>query len=266
MIAIITASMTSVGALELQRAATDSGIDLMIYLVDDPATPDKITRADSVMYRIGPLSYAKYENLFTRMVDSPARRQLGDTLVAFDKCRSYEILDSAGIPMPESVIIERVSDPPFLPGVIKIPRSNQGKGVILVENPIEYTNNVTELLNGDKLLFQQYIAESKGNDKRLIIHKNKLIAAMKRTALSDEFRANLHLGGVASVYEPTQKEIDIAILAVDAHRLPYAGVDIIDSNKGPLVLEINPSPGFYISTVSGIDVAAQLLKHTTNKD
>ena len=266
MIAITTSSLTSVGTLDIQRAAAEYGYDIAVYLVDDPETPNLVTQADAVVYRIGPISYPKYEKLFEAMADSPARRLLGDTLAAFDKCRSYEIMAAIDVPMPESVIVDHVGKPAFIPGVVKVPRGNQGKGVELVEDERAYEETVARLLSGGQLLYQRYVPESKGNDKRLLIYKNKLVAAMRRTATGDDFRANLHLGGVASAYTPTQQEIDMAVIAVDAHGLPYAGVDIIDSQEGPLVLEVNPSPGFHISNVSGIDVPAKLLEYMTEKE
>jgi len=82
---------------------------------------------------------------------------------------------------------------------------------------------------------------------------------MERSSDSDDFRANIHLGGSAKKYIPTNLESILALKATEAHGLLYAGVDIIDSERGPLILEVNPSPGFAISRISGVDVVAKLV-------
>ena len=107
---------------------------------------------------------------------------------------------------------------------------------------------------------QEFIEESKGTDKRLILVGETCIAAMRRTSQTDDFRANLHLGGAMETYAPTAQEVAYAVSATKAFNLRFAGVDIIDSRRGPLVLEINPSPGFSIQAVSSNDIAEEVIK------
>ncbi len=261
MITVVTSSLTSKGGLELQRAATQVGAAIRLCLVSDPETPAIIDQAEALILRIGPLSYPHYQSLVERVHTAAHKQLIHQTLAAFDKCQSYDLLHDAGIPMPHSQVIDHDMTPPFLPGVLKVAVGNQGKGVALVKTQDEFHQQLADFLLQGQCLWQEYIAESVGSDKRIVVVGNRIITAMRRIAKAGDFRANLHTGATAEAYVPTDEEALLAIKATAALGLPYSGVDIIDSDRGPLVLEVNPSPGFQISTITGVDVARELIVH-----
>lgn len=189
------------------------------------------------------------------------KKQLQDCLDTFDKCISYVKLKSMSISQPLSEVRTVAGEITDLPVVIKPPIGNQGNGVELIKTKDDFINLEREYFEKyGRLLIQAYIPESKGSDKRLIIVDDECVASMKRTASSGDFRANLHQGGSAVSYEPNTEEVKLAVGACSALGIRFAGVDIIDSQKGPLVLEVNPSPGFGISDIVGFDVAEAVIK------
>lgn len=261
MISIITSNFSSPGSLALKQAAETLGIEARVCLVGDDATPQVINTSDRVLYRIGPESFNAYRRMLNTLTHQSHWQLLKHSLDAFDKCESYRLLEKAAIKMPASYILSTINSPPFLPGVLKIAHGNQGKGVVLVASFDQYQTTLKEYIEQDgQCLYQEYIEESRGIDKRLIVCGSSVVAAMQRTAQEGEFRANIHLGATATVYRPTETEISLAINATAALKLPYAGVDIIDSVNGPLVLEVNPSPGFAISSMTGTDVAREVMR------
>ncbi|MBK8987537.1 MAG: hypothetical protein IPM39_15920 [Chloroflexi bacterium] len=143
-------------------------------------------------------------------------------------------------------------------------RGTQGKGVILARNlaTAEAVMKTIQQANREALI-QEFIAESAGKDLRLIIVGNRCVAAMERRASGEgEFRANLHLGGTAVSISPDKEMVKLAVAAAQAHRLKVAGVDILLARRGPLVLEINSSPGLQgIETVTGVDVAGEIVSY-----
>ena len=250
------------------RAADNMGIKVACHDVADDGIFRLMDEPGRCIIRIGPKSYIRYQEIARTAKSSERLQLLERVLVAFDKCRSYEVLHDAGVAMPQTNIITSVHEKPaFLPCVVKVAVGNQGKGVFLVETQRDFENIIERCLADGNCLYQEYIPESKGSDKRLIICNGDFIAAMQRTASGTDFRANLHLGGTATAYNPTQEEIALAVKAVSALGINFAGVDLIDSRRGPLVLEVNPSPGFAIGAISGIDVAQEVIarfKEETN--
>ncbi|OGL22304.1 hypothetical protein A2707_03175 [Candidatus Saccharibacteria bacterium RIFCSPHIGHO2_01_FULL_45_15] len=248
----------------LLSVAEKLGYDARICRLDNPNIITQIIESDGVVYGISERNYPLYGEILNRLASSWQKDLLQASFNAFNKCLSYDILDAASVPMPKSVTIHNTDDVPFLPGVLKIPCSNRGVGVALISSNAEYKKAIGELgAKSSEFLYQEYIEESKGSDKRLLIVSGKCVAAMRRVSTTDDFRANLSLGGKAEKYAPTQQEIAIAIAATNESNLPYAGVDIIDSNRGPLVLEVNPSPGITIGEVTGIDVAKLIIESVT---
>lgn len=262
-IAITTSSRTAPGAVLLERAAINLGIKSVVAVcgVDDVAAA--ISVSDAVLIRVGPKSYSYYESIVDDL-DGDKRQTVIRTLQAFDKIASYRELAGADIAMPKSSVLLRgeavVQGEISYPCVIKIPRGNQGRGVDLVRDDVELRQFQDLYPSESKFLLQEYIEEATGLDKRLIVAGGQFVAAMMRHASDGDFRANLHAGGRAEAYQPTQDEIDIAVRSVAVLGLSYAGVDILDSAKGPLVLEVNPSPGFTISDITGVDVASEIIK------
>lgn len=265
MLVITTISAESSGARKLFEVATALGIEVRICTpgMNSADCVESIAQSDALLVRIGPKTTAWYQSLLSVLQEGPQKRTIEATLVAFNKCRSYEVLAPHAIPMPKSLVVTELTEPPFLPGVLKVGNGNQGNGVSLIADPDEYHTRVTEYLGSGDCLYQEYIAQSKGNDKRLIVCGDAVVASMRRQANSDDFRANLHLGGTAFDYVPTEEESDIAIRAVSALGLMFAGVDLIDGPDGPLLLEVNPSPGLQISEVTQKDVATEIIKTVT---
>lgn len=153
-----------------------------------------------------------------------------------------------------------VGGPPL---VIKFLEGTQGIGVILVETS-KAARSVLEAFFGLKvnIMVQEYIKEAGGADIRCFVVGGKVIAAMKRQANQpEEFRSNLHRGGIATPVEITEEERNMAIRSAHIIGLNVAGVDIVRSNRGPLIMEVNASPGLEgIEKTTGIDVAGEIIK------
>ncbi|MDY8134667.1 30S ribosomal protein S6--L-glutamate ligase [Aquimarina sp. 2201CG5-10] len=157
-------------------------------------------------------------------------------------------------PLDTKDLIKMVNGAPL---IIKLLESTQGKGVVLAE-----TNKAAEsVINAFKsvqtnILVQEFIKEANGQDIRCFVVNGKVVASMQRQAAKGEFRANIHQGGSASKIKITSEERKLAIKAAKVLNLPVAGVDIIRSNKGPLLLEVNSSPGLEgIENATGLDIA-----------
>jgi ribosomal protein S6--L-glutamate ligase len=139
----------------------------------------------------------------------------------------------------------------------------QGLGVVLAENK-KAAVSVVEAFNGLKarVIVQEYIKEAKGADIRAFVVDGHVVGAMKRQAKEGEFRSNLHRGGTAEVIELTHEEEIAAIKAANALKLGVAGVDILQSDRGPLIIEVNSSPGLEgIENATGKDIAGQIIKY-----
>jgi len=175
-----------------------------------------------------------------------------------DKLSSLQILARAGVGLPKTVftnytkdvehVVESVGGPPL---VLKLLEGTQGLGVVLAETQNAATS-VLEAFNGlgARVIAQEFIKEAGGADIRAFVVDGKVIGAMKRQGKEGEFRSNLHRGGNANVIELTDEEEKTALKATKAMGLGVAGVDMLQSSKGPLVLEVNSSPG-----LEGIEVA-----------
>lgn len=260
---IVTSSHTSPGAVSLLREAQKLGIEARIKLIQDTKSVCvAINSADIMIYRIKSATYPLYEQLVSS-IEVDKRAYLQSVIHAFDKIDTNEVLERYNIAHPSSHCLERsaLSSVEKFPFVLKIANGNQGKGVALVKSSNDITDFLEEFPEETRFLLQEYVAESKGSDKRLFVVSNKVVAAMTRRAQTDDFRANIHLGGRAEQYIPTPEEEALAIETSRRFGLIFAGVDIIDSSSGPLVLEINSSPGFEISNVTGVNVAELVVKN-----
>ena len=168
-----------------------------------------------------------------------------------DKLRSFQHLSKAGVDMPKTVFtnysrdVEKViAQVGGTPVVIKLLEGTQGIGVVLAESKIA-AESLLEAFNGleARALIQEYIAEAKGADLRALIVDEQVVGAMKRQGKEGEFRSNLHRGGTYEHYKLSDAEIKIAIKAARKLKLPICGVDLLQSDRGPLVMEINSTPG-----------------------
>ena len=192
----------------------------------------------------------------------------GAISAARDNLHCLELFSAHGIAMPESASVASMHNAPDLlaghfrfPLLIKQHASTQGRGVELVWNSDAALQRMAELFALDEpFLLQEFIAEAQGADLRLFVLNGEVIATMQRTAMAGDFRANIHLGAEASVHVPSVAESAMAIKATALLGLDVAGVDIIQSDRGPLLLEVNASPGFEaLERVSGVDVAGKML-------
>jgi ribosomal protein S6--L-glutamate ligase len=192
----------------------------------------------------------------------------GAISAARDKLHCLELFSAHGMDLPKSASIESMHKAPDLlaahfsfPLLIKQHDSTQGHGVERVWNSVQALQRMAELFALDEpFLLQEFIAEAQAADLRLFVLNGEVIAAMKRRAMLGDFRANTHLGGTAEIHKPDAQEIEIAVKATGLLGLDVAGVDIIQSRRGPLLLEVNASPGFEaLERVSGLDVAGKML-------
>ncbi|NNT71490.1 30S ribosomal protein S6--L-glutamate ligase [Flavobacterium sp. IMCC34852] len=186
-----------------------------------------------------------------------------------DKLFSLQLLLHHGVDIPTTGFANSPLDTDDLikmvggsPLIVKLLEGTQGKGVVLAETKkaAESVINAFKSLNAN-ILVQEFIKEANGKDLRLFVVDGKVVAAIQREAAAGEFRANIHMGGTASVIKPTPEEKKIAIKAAKAMDLKVAGVDIIRSSKGPLLLEVNSSPGLEgIEGATNKDIAGEMIK------
>jgi ribosomal protein S6--L-glutamate ligase len=187
-----------------------------------------------------------------------------------DKLRSLQILSRAGLGLPKTVfsnysknvgnIIDRVDGAPL---VIKLLEGTQGIGVVLADNR-NSAESILEAFNGlqARVIVQEFIKEAKGADLRVFIVDGVVVGAMKRQGKEGEFRSNLHRGGTAEIVTLTDEEENAALKAAKVMGLGIAGVDILQSARGPLILEVNSSPGLEgIESATGKDIATQIIKY-----
>ncbi len=187
-----------------------------------------------------------------------------------DKLRSLQLLAKAGIGMPKTAfaslpknidnVIEIVGGAPV---VIKLLEGTQGIGVILAETHKSAKSVIESFLAlKANILVQEFIKEAGGADIRAFVVDGKIVGAMKRQGLPGEFRSNLHRGGSASVLELTKEERETAIKSAKKLGLAIAGVDMLQSSRGPLVMEVNSSPGLEgIEGATGVDIAGKIIEY-----
>ena len=195
-------------------------------------------------------------------------------LRARDKLRAHQLLAREGIGLPATVFGDNPDDTGDLlgllgpaPHVIKLNEGSQGSGVILAEGDAASTS-VIEAFRGlyANFLVQEFIAEAGGADLRCLVIGGRVFAAMRRQAREGEFRANLHRGGSAAAVELDRVEQRTAVAACRALGLGVAGVDLLRSRRGPLVLEVNASPGLEgIERATGLDVAGRIIEHVARQ-
>ena len=187
-----------------------------------------------------------------------------------DKLRSLQLLSRKGIGLPVTGFANKPGDSKDLvkmvggaPVVVKLLEGTQGIGVVLAETS-KAAESVIEAFMGLKadILVQEFIEEAGGSDIRCLVVGGKVVAAMRRQAPEGEFRSNLHRGGSASLVKITKEERATAVSAAKILGLSVAGVDLLRSNRGPLVMEVNSSPGLEgIESASGKDVAGIIIDH-----
>lgn len=187
-----------------------------------------------------------------------------------DKLRSLQILSKHGVDMPKTIFASNKSNVKDIiklsggtPLVLKILEGTQGVGVVLAETQ-KAAKSVLDAFYGMNvnLLVQEFIAEAGGTDIRAFVVDGEVVGAMQRKGVEGDFRSNLHQGGSASAYKLSRKEKATALAAAKAMGLGVCGVDMIPSSRGPLVMEVNSSPGLEgIEKATGIDIAGKIMDY-----
>jgi len=244
----------------------------VVYYKSPGAPAPEALEFDAVIPRIG-ASVTGYGCAVLRQFEVCGTYSVNESIAitrSRDKLRAHQLLARKGIGQPitsyahsadaTSDLIDSVGGAPL---VVKIMESTHGNGVVLAETSkaAEALINAFRGLEAD-FLVQEFIKESGGADIRCFVIGDKVIAAMQRTAAPGEFRSNLHRGGTASVVRLRPDERKLAVKAAQVMGLDVAGVDIIRSNHGPLVLEVNSSPGLEgIERATGKDIAGAIIAY-----
>ncbi|MEO8160329.1 MAG: 30S ribosomal protein S6--L-glutamate ligase [Arenimonas sp.] len=231
-----------------------------------------LTGIDAVIPRIG-ASVTRYGTAVLRqleMMGAYTPNSSDAILRARDKLRCHQLLAAEGIGLPTTVFGDNPDDTDDLlgllgkpPHVIKLIEGSQGNGVVLAER-LSASRSVIEAFRGlyANFLVQEFIAEAGGADIRCFVVGERVLASMHRQAEPGEFRSNLHRGGQASAVRLTAAEKKTALRAAKVLGLEVAGVDLLRSRSGPLVLEVNSSPGLEgIEGATGVDVAGAIIDH-----
>ncbi|HEY3984243.1 30S ribosomal protein S6--L-glutamate ligase [Cedecea sp.] len=282
-IAILSRDGTLYSCKRLREAAMRRGhqveiIDpLSCYMNINPAAPSvhykgrQLPHYDAVIPRIGS-AITFYGTAVLRQFEMLGSYPLNESVAitrARDKLRSLQLLAKQGIDLPvtgfahspddTSDLIDMVGGAPL---VVKLVEGTQGIGVVLAETR-QAAESVIDAFRGlnAHILVQEYIKEAKGRDIRCLVVGDEVVAAIERQAKPGDFRSNLHRGGVAHQVAITDLEREVALKAASTLGLDIAGVDILRADRGPLVMEVNASPGLEgIENTSGVDIAGLMIK------
>ncbi|MBY6013935.1 30S ribosomal protein S6--L-glutamate ligase [Qipengyuania gaetbuli] len=232
---------------------------------------EKVARYDAVIPRIG-ASITNYGLAILRQFEMQGCWPLNESVAigrSRDKLRSMQILAKHGLGLPLTAyandpkqaeeIIKAVKGPPV---VIKLLEGTQGIGVVLAET-MSSAKSVIEAFRGANvnILVQEFIKEAGGTDIRALVVGGKVVATMKRTGAADDFRSNLHRGGSAELIKITPAERATAVNAAKRMGLNVCGVDMLRSNHGPVIMEVNSSPGLEgIEKATGKDIAGMIIE------
>lgn len=186
-----------------------------------------------------------------------------------DKLRSLQLLSKSGVGIPKTIFSRETDEVDDLlahfevPVIIKLASGTQGNGVVLAETRKAAKSVIQAFyVNDTSFLIQEYIKESAGTDIRAFVVGNMVVASMKRQSLSDDFRSNIHQGGKGTSIKLTDQERRTALKAARAMGLAIAGVDMMRSSRGPLVLEVNAAPGLEgIESATGRNVAGKIIEY-----
>lgn len=282
-IAILSRDETLYSCRRLREAAICRGhrvemLDpLSCYMSITPAQSSihykgrQLPHIDAVIPRIGS-AITFYGTAVLRQFEMLGSYPLNESVAitrARDKLRSLQLLSRQGIDLPVTGIAHSPDDTRDLvdmvggvPLVVKLVEGSQGIGVVLTETR-QAAESVIDAFRGlnAHILTQEYIKETQGRDIRCLVVGDEVVAAIERKAKLGDFRANLHRGGMATIAAITPGEREIAIKAAQVLGLDVAGVDILRADRGPLVLEVNASPGLEgIEKTTGMDVAGRMIR------
>jgi len=193
-----------------------------------------------------------------------------------DKLRSLQILSKSGVGIPKSVFARHpkaddvktmIAEAGGTPVILKLLEGTHGTGVIKADS-VSSAKSAVEAFSGIKkdIIVQEFIEEAKGKDIRAFVVDGEVVGAMERSGQGDEFRSNLHKGGIAKPIELSVKEKAVAVEAANLHGLTVAGVDMLISARGPLIIEVNSSPGLQgIERATGVDIAGKIIEAAEKK-
>jgi ribosomal protein S6--L-glutamate ligase len=229
---------------------------------------------DAVIPRIA-ASYTRYGSAVVRQFEMQSVYTTSSSIAIVrsrDKLRTMQLMARAGVGIPKTVFSRGIVDAEDLieelggtPVVIKLARGTHGNGVVLAETRKAAKSVLQGFYlmddDGTNILVQEFIEESAGQDIRAFVIGGKVVASMKRQSLDDDFRSNLHQGGEGLAVKLTDEEKKVAIKAAKAVGLSICGVDMMRSHRGPLILEVNASPGFAIEKVTGRNVAEKIIEY-----
>jgi ribosomal protein S6--L-glutamate ligase len=283
-LAILSCSPNAYSTRRLREAAEERGYDIKVlntlkFAIDlrqgDPALyyrQRKLSDYDAVLPRIG-ASITYYGTAVVRQfqeMDVFCANTAHGISNSRDKLRSLQILARHQIGIPPTTFvrdkndvlpaIERVGGAPV---VIKLIEGTQGIGVLLAET-VKAAESIIELLQSQKqnVLIQKFVAESKGKDIRAFVVGDRVVAAMRRVAQGQEFRSNVHRGGVAEAVDLPDEYRETAVRATQILGLRVAGVDMLEGKDGPQIMEVNSSPGLQgIETSTQLDVAGAVIEY-----
>ena len=258
-----------VDPLELQVLVSRDGEQVVVAGTPIPSYEVAIPRIGTSVTRYGMVVLRHLEEHGVIALNGAS-----SLLAARDKIGALATLARAGIPVPTSICLrspvgldaalEAVGGPP---AVIKLQAGTQGLGTILAESRNAVVSTVETLLAmGQEVMLQTFVREARGRDQRLFVVGRKVVASMERRAARGEFRANLHRGGRGSAIEPDPDTRKIAVRAARLLGLSVAGVDILPTAHGPVVLEVNSSPGLEgIEQVTEVDIATAILRYAERR-
>lgn len=235
---------------------------------------EDLARFDAIIPRIS-ANMTRYGTAILRQLEMQGVYSATSSIAisrARDKLRSMQLMAKGGIGIPKTVVSRNTTDIDVLleqlgdmPVIIKLARGTHGNGVVLAETK-KAAKSVLQAFyltndDGTNILLQEFVRESAGTDIRAFVVGSRVVASMKRQSLDDDFRSNLHKGGEGTTVKLTEEERKMAIKAAKAMGLNIAGVDMMRSARGPLILEVNASPGFGIEKVTGRDVASAVIEY-----
>lgn len=283
-LAILSCAPRAYSTMRLKEAALERGIDAKVlntlkFAIDlKPGAPDlyfrqkQLTEYDAALPRIG-ASITYYGTAVVRQfqeMDIFCANTAHGIANSRDKLRSLQILSRHHIGIPETTFvrdkkdvlpaIERVGGAPV---IIKLIEGTQGIGVLLAET-VKQAESIIELLQSQKqnVLIQKFVAESRGKDVRALVVGDRVVAAMRRVAQGQEFRSNVHRGGIAEAIELPPEYAEAAIRSAQIMGLRVAGVDMLESATGPQIMEVNSSPGLQgIETATQLDIAGAIIDY-----
>jgi ribosomal protein S6--L-glutamate ligase len=253
----------------LCSAKIEQGKPVVIY------NGEELAGFDAIIPRIG-ASYTRYGSAIVRQFEMQGVFTSNSSIAIVrsrDKLRTIQLLSRAGIGIPKTIfsrgvtanindLIEELGGAPI---IIKLARGTHGNGVVLAETKKAAKSVLQGFYlmddDGTNVLLQEYIEESAGQDIRAFVVGGKVVASMKRQSLDDDFRSNIHQGGQGSAIKLTLEEKRMAIKAAKAMGLNIAGVDMMRSKRGALILEVNSSPGFAVEQVTSRNVAEKIIEY-----